>query len=94
MIGSRSGSIVQRRHYHLFSPGFVIQATWNYQNLPALLTVGIGLIIYVNADKADEVLHALQTGPEAEAYIVGDLVRRYDQPAVILDGVDHWRRRT
>jgi phosphoribosylformylglycinamidine cyclo-ligase len=55
---------------------------------------GIGLIIYVDADKASEVLHALQTGPEPEAYIVGDLVTRYDQPAVILDGVDHWRRRT
>ena len=55
---------------------------------------GIGLIIYVDASKASEVLHALQTGPEPEAYIVGDLVTRYDQPAVILDGVDHWRRRT
>ena len=55
---------------------------------------GIGLIIYVNASKANEVLHALQTGPEPEAYIVGDLVTRYDQPAVILDGVDNWRRQT
>ena len=55
---------------------------------------GIGLIIFVDASKAGEVLHALQTGPEPEAYIVGDLVTRDDQPAVILDGVDHWRRRT
>ena len=51
---------------------------------------GVGLIIYVHANKADEVLHALRTGPEPEAFIVGDLVRRDDQPAVILHGVDHW----
>ena len=55
---------------------------------------GIGLIIYVEASKAGEVLHALQTGPEPGAYIVGDLVKRDDQPAVILDGVEHWRRQT
>ncbi len=55
---------------------------------------GIGLIIYVDASKASEVLHALRTGPEPEAYIAGDLVSRDDQPAVILNGVDHWRRQT
>jgi phosphoribosylformylglycinamidine cyclo-ligase len=55
---------------------------------------GIGLIIYVDANKAGEVLDALQTGPEPEAWIVGELVNRDNQPAVILDGVDHWRRRT
>ena len=55
---------------------------------------GIGLIIYVDASKAGEVLDALQTGPEPEAYIIGDLVTRDDQPAVILDGVDNWRRQT
>ena len=32
-------------------------------------------------------MHALQTGPEPEAYIVGDLVKRDNQPAVILDGI-------
>ena len=55
---------------------------------------GIGLIIYVDPSKAGEVLHALQTGPEPGAYIVGDLVARDDQPAVILDRADHWRQRT
>ena len=35
---------------------------------------GVGLIIYVDASKADEVLGALRTGPEPEAYIVGELV--------------------
>ena len=55
---------------------------------------GIGLIIFVDASKADEVLGALQTGPEPEAYIVGELVKRGDQPAVILEGVDNWRRQT
>ena len=55
---------------------------------------GIGLIIYVDASKASEVLHALQTGPEPEAYIVGELVKRGDQPAVILEGADNWRRKT
>ena len=55
---------------------------------------GIGLIIYVDTNKAGEVLHALQTGPEPGAYIVGDLVTRDDQPAVILDGIHHWRPRT
>ena len=55
---------------------------------------GIGLIMYVDAGKAGEVLHALQTGPEPAAYVVGEIVARDDKPAVILDGIDHWRRRT
>ncbi len=55
---------------------------------------GIGLIIYVDPSKASEVLHALQTGPEPDAYIVGNLVTRDDKPAVILDGIDHWLRQT
>ena len=55
---------------------------------------GISLIIYVDERKANEVLDALQTGPEPEAYIVGDLITRVDQPAVVLDRVDHWLRRT
>ena len=55
---------------------------------------GIGLIIYVDASKADEVLEALQTGPEPDACFVGELVKRGDQPAVILEGVDNWRRQT
>ena len=54
---------------------------------------GIGLIIYVDASKAGEVLDALQRGPEPGAYIVGDLVTRNDQPAVILDRADRWRPR-
>jgi|MDSV01.3.fsa_nt_gb phosphoribosylformylglycinamidine cyclo-ligase len=53
---------------------------------------GIGLIIYVDASKADEVLKALKSGPEPEACIIGNLTERDDQPAVILDQLNHWHR--
>lgn len=55
---------------------------------------GIGLIIYVDASKASAVLDALKTGPEPEACIVGNLVERDNQPAVIFDGIEHWHRQT
>ena len=51
---------------------------------------GIGLIIYVAADKADAVLQALKNGPEPEALIIGKLVSRDEGDAVILENSGHW----
>jgi len=52
---------------------------------------GIGLIIYVDAGKADAVLDALRAGPEPEALIIGSLVTRDGGDAVILENSEHWR---
>ena len=51
---------------------------------------GIGLIIYVEADKADAVLVALRNGPEPDALIIGRLVSRGGGDAVILENSDFW----
>jgi phosphoribosylformylglycinamidine cyclo-ligase len=51
---------------------------------------GIGLIIYVEADKADAVLQALKNGPEPYALMIGKLVSRGGGDAVILENSDHW----
>ena len=51
---------------------------------------GIGLIIYVEADKADSVLQALKNGPEPDALIIGKLVSRDGGDSVILENSDHW----
>ncbi|MDA8797858.1 phosphoribosylformylglycinamidine cyclo-ligase [Alphaproteobacteria bacterium] len=51
---------------------------------------GIGLIIYVEAEKADAVLQALKNGPEPDALIIGKLGNRYGGDAVILENSDHW----
>ena len=51
---------------------------------------GIGLIIYVEAHKADAVLQALKNGSEPEALIIGKLVSRNGGDAVILENSDHW----
>jgi phosphoribosylformylglycinamidine cyclo-ligase len=51
---------------------------------------GIGLIIYVEADKANVVLQALKNGPEPHALMIGKLVSRNGGDAVILENSDHW----
>ena len=53
---------------------------------------GIGLIIFVDANKAEEILEALKTGPEPEACVIGNLIERNHQPAVILSRTDQWHR--
>ena len=55
---------------------------------------GIGLIIFADASKADEILEALKTGPEPEACVIGNLIERNHQPAVILNRIDQWHRQT
>ena len=49
---------------------------------------GIGMLILVRADDADAVLTALQTGPEPDAWIAGDLQPRSDGPSMIFDHLD------
>ena len=49
---------------------------------------GIGMLILVRADEADAVLTALQTGPEPDAWIAGDLQPRSDGPSMIFDHLD------
>ena len=51
---------------------------------------GIGLIIFVNSSKVGAVLRALKAGPEPEACIIGGIVERNSQPAVILNQSNHW----
>ena len=46
---------------------------------------GIGMLIYVTADKADEALQAIQMTGE-DAYLIGEMTARNDE-AVILDGI-------
>ena len=52
---------------------------------------GIGLIIFVEANKADKVLNALKAGPEPEARAIGMLIQRGRKSAVILDNNDQWQ---
>ncbi len=51
---------------------------------------GIGLIIYVEPRKADQVLQALKAGPEPNACIIGKLIERDGREAVILNKSDNW----
>ena len=51
---------------------------------------GIGMLIFVAADAADDVLADLQAGPEPDATIVGALAPRGDGPAVILNNLSQW----
>ena len=53
---------------------------------------GIGMLIFVAADAAEDVLAALQAGPEPDATIVGALAPRGDGPAVILNNRSQWTR--
>ena len=51
---------------------------------------GIGLLIFVAADNAENVLAALHNGPEPDAWIAGHLATRTTPNAVILDHNDSW----
>jgi len=51
---------------------------------------GIGLLMFVEADRAEACLKALHEGPEPEAWIAGELCTRNDHEAVILENQDNW----
>ena len=51
---------------------------------------GIGMLLFVAADKADSCLAALRDGPEPDAWIAGRLGPRGDGPAVSFAGQDSW----
>ena len=82
---------VRPPHCLPFSDGFVMRAIYNYLNLRAPLTAA--LTIVADASKAGAILEALRAGPEPEACVIGNLIKRDDKPAVILDQDDHWRQR-
>lgn len=47
---------------------------------------GIGMLVYVSADKAEAALEAIKLTGE-DAFMIGEMVARTDEP-VILDGID------
>lgn len=49
---------------------------------------GIGMLIFVAADQGAEVLAALQSGPEPDAWIAGRLVPRADNAPVIFSDIE------
>ena len=51
---------------------------------------GIGLIIYVEPRKADQILQTLKAGPEPEACIIGKLIKRDGKESVIMNRSDYW----
>ena len=53
---------------------------------------GIGMLIFVDSSKSDDVLSALQNGPEPDAWIAGKLTNRNADSAVVLDQSDSWLR--
>ena len=50
---------------------------------------GVGMLVLVRDTDADQVLQALQSGPEPDAWIAGTLAPRGDGPAVVFDQLDH-----
>jgi phosphoribosylformylglycinamidine cyclo-ligase len=53
---------------------------------------GIGLIIYVSAEKADACLDALRSGPEPAAAIIGKLESRGEFKPVIMSNIHSWQK--
>ena len=49
---------------------------------------GVGMLVLVRDTDADQVLQALQCGPEPDAWIAGMLAARGDGPAVVFDQLD------
>ena len=49
---------------------------------------GIGMLLLTPAEDAAAILHALQDGPEPDAWITGTLQPRVDGPSVIFDQLD------
>jgi len=50
---------------------------------------GVGMLVLVRDTDADQVLQALQSGPEPDAWIAGTLAPRGDGPAVVFEQLDH-----
>jgi phosphoribosylformylglycinamidine cyclo-ligase len=53
---------------------------------------GVGLIIFVEQDRADACLTALHAGPEPDAAVIGRLEQRGQSNPVILDNLDSWQK--
>ena len=51
---------------------------------------GIGLIIFVRAEKVDNILAALQLGQEPDAKIIGKLEERSGARSVVLENLENW----
>jgi phosphoribosylformylglycinamidine cyclo-ligase len=69
------------------------QGAMELQELARTFNCGIGLLIFVDNKKSDDVLSALQNGPEPDAWIAGKLTNRRADGAVILDQSDYWLER-
>ena len=69
------------------------QAAMEIQELARTFNCGIGLLIFVDSNKSDDVLNALQNGPEPDAWIAGKLTNRNADSAVMLDQSDSWLQR-
>ena len=69
------------------------QGAMEIQELARTFNCGIGLLIFVVRNKSDDVLHALQNGPEPDAWIAGKLTNRNTGSAVVLDQSSSWLER-
>ena len=66
------------------------QGAMDVQELARTFNCGIGLLLFVDSNKSDDVLRALQNGPEPDAWIAGKLTNRNADSAVVLDQSDSW----
>ena len=66
------------------------QGAMEIQELARTFNCGIGLLIFVDSNKSDDVLITLQNGPEPNAWIAGKLTNRNTDSAVVLDQNDSW----
>jgi phosphoribosylaminoimidazole (AIR) synthetase len=66
------------------------QGAMEITELARTFNCGIGLLIFVDANKADAVLTALKSGPEPDAWIAGKLAPRDNDKAVLLYHADCW----
>jgi len=66
------------------------QGAMEIQELARTFNCGIGLLIFVDSNKSDDVLSALQNGPEPDAFVAGTLANRSTDSAVVLDQSDSW----
>ena len=66
------------------------QGSIETQELARTFNCGIGLLIFVDSNMSDDVLSALQNGPEPDAWIAGKLTNRNTDSAVVLDQNDSW----
>ena len=66
------------------------QGAMEIHELARTFNCGIGLLIFVDSNKSDDVLSALQNGPEPDAWVVGKLINRDTDNCVVLDQSDSW----